>query len=103
VSVIVVATIEPAPEHRDEVLAAFVATIARVHQEDAGCELYALHEGEDRLVMVEKWASEDALNAHSRGAALAELGPRLKGKTLSAPDIQVLRAHPAGTPELGVI
>ena len=37
-SVVVVATIKPLPEHRDEVIAAFTETIAQVHAED-GCEL----------------------------------------------------------------
>jgi quinol monooxygenase YgiN len=63
-SVVVVATAIPAPGHRDEVVAAFEKVIPTVHAEDEGCELYALHEGEDRLVMVEKWTS---LEATARG------------------------------------
>ena len=55
-SVVVVATIVPEPEHRDEVIAAFRHTITQVHGED-GCELYALHEAPDRLIVVEKWAN----------------------------------------------
>jgi quinol monooxygenase YgiN len=101
-SVVVVATIIPVPEHRDEVIAVFTATIARVHAED-GCELYALHEGEDRLVMVEKWASQEALATHSAAPALRELGPLLKGKTVGHLDVQVLTPHPAGTKEQGAI
>jgi quinol monooxygenase YgiN len=103
VSIAVVATIYPRPEHRDEVIAAFEKTIARVHAEDEGCELYALYEGADRLVMIEKWASEDALAAHSRGAALGELNTRLDGKLVTAADVQVLRPHPAGTPRQGTL
>jgi len=37
--VVVVATIRPLPEHRDEVLAAFRDTIPAVHREP-GCILY---------------------------------------------------------------
>ena len=44
-SVIVVATAFPSPEHRAEVIAAFEAAIAQVHDEEPGCELYALQEG----------------------------------------------------------
>jgi quinol monooxygenase YgiN len=95
VSVVVVATITPLPEHRDEVIAAFTATIPRVHAED-GCERYALHAGPDRLVMIEKWASRDALRAHSTGAALAALGPSLAGKVAGPSEIVVLDAVPAG-------
>jgi quinol monooxygenase YgiN len=41
-SVVVVVTAFPVPEHRAEVVAAFEAAIARVHDEP-GVELYALH------------------------------------------------------------
>jgi quinol monooxygenase YgiN len=102
-SIAVVATIYPWPEHRDEVVVAFEKAIARVHAEDEGCELYALHEGTDRLVMIEKWASEDALAAHSRGAALAELNTRLDGKLTSDADVQVLLPRPVGTPQQGIL
>ncbi len=46
---VVVVTAFPVPEHRAEVVAAFEEAIARVHNEP-GVELYALHEGPDRLV-----------------------------------------------------
>ena len=102
-SVIVVATAFPSPEHRAEVIAAFEAAIAQVHDEEPGCELYALHEGEDRLVMIEKYASEDAVAEHSKGAGLAGLRKALEGK-LSAPmDVQFLAPHPAGTPSKGAL
>jgi quinol monooxygenase YgiN len=45
VSIVVVATIEPVPEHRAEVIVALEDTIIAVHADDEGCELYALHEG----------------------------------------------------------
>src|SRR5450830_318974 len=79
-TVIVVATIYPEPKHRAEVITALESTIARVHAEDEGCELYALHEGEDRLVMIEKWSSPDTLTAHGKGDAFAELSKQLEGK-----------------------
>lgn len=101
-SVVIVATIKPLPEHRAEVIASLAAVTAEVHAEE-GCELYALHEGEDRLVMIEKWSSQEALDRHSRGPALAKLGQALGGRVQGAPDVQVLRPHPAGTTELGVV
>jgi len=100
VSVVVVATIVPLPEHRDEVIAAFTETVARVHEEE-GCELYALHQADDRLMMVEKWASPDALRTHSKGAALAALNPRIAGKIAGPAEVIVLRAVPAGDPGKG--
>ncbi len=99
-SVVVVATITPRPEHHDEVIAAFTAIIPQVHAED-GCELYALHQTSDRLVMIEKWASREALDAHIRGAALAVLSPQLAGKTTGPAQVVVLDAVPAGEPAKG--
>ncbi len=99
-SVVVVATIIPLPEHRDEVIAVLTQTIPKVHAED-GCELYALHQAEDRLVMIEKWASPGALATHSRGAALAAMNPQLKGKVSGPAEVIVLQAVPAGDPPKG--
>lgn len=101
--VVVVATIRPLPEHRAEVIAAMEKTIADVHAHDDGCLLYALHEGDDRLVMIEKWSSAEALGEHSRGAALAELNQALSGCLEGGLDVQVLQAHPAGTPGQGTL
>ena len=102
-SVVVVATAVPNPEHRAEVIALFERVIAKVHVEDPGCELYALNEGKDRLVMVEKWSDADALAAHSKSAALSELAAGLEGKLAAELEVQVLRPHPAGTAEQGVV
>jgi len=102
-AVVVVATIRPLPEHRAEVIAAMEKVIADVHAHDNGCLLYALHEGDDRLVMVEKWASAEALDKHARGPALVELNQALNGRIEGGPDVQVLRPHPAGTPQQGTV
>src|ERR1039458_2330713 len=110
--VVVVATIRPLPEHRAEVIAAMEKVIADVHADDDGCLLYALHEGDDRLVMVEKWSSAEALAEQSRGPALAdpprgpalaELSQALAGRLEGDLDVQVLRPHPAGTPDQGTV
>jgi quinol monooxygenase YgiN len=100
VSVVVVATITPLPEHTDEVIAAFMQIIPLVHAED-GCELYALHQAPDRLIMVEKWASREALGVHSSCAALAALGPKIAGQTAGPAEVIVLDAVPAGDPVKG--
>jgi quinol monooxygenase YgiN len=102
VSVVVVATIYPQPEHRAEVTEAFVKAVGQVHDED-GCELYTLNEGADRLIMVEKWASPEALKQHDKSQALADLGAALAGKLVSAPEILVLQPHPAGDPDKGIL
>jgi quinol monooxygenase YgiN len=102
-SVVVVATIIPAETYRDEVIAAFERAVAAVHANDEGCELYALHEADDRLVMVEKWSSPETLNSHSQSAALAELGKAIAGKIVGEVDVRVLTPHPAGTLQQGTL
>ncbi len=99
---VVIATLIPVPEHRDEVIAALETAIAKTHEAEDGVLLYALHEGRDgRLVMIEKYADDAAFAGHGKSPALAELGAALKGK-LSAPmDVQVLTPHPAGSADKG--
>jgi quinol monooxygenase YgiN len=101
-SVVVVATIVPLAEYRAEVIVAFKETIEQVHEED-GCELYSLNEAPDRLIMIEKWTSPEALAAHSRGANLAALNPKLAGKVAGAPEVIVLQQVPAGDPAKGAL
>src|ERR1700733_14121390 len=91
--VVVVAAIVPLPEHRGAVIDAIKETIEQVHAED-GCELYSLNEAPDRLVMVEKGASQQALDA---------LGPKLAGKVTAAPEVVVLQQVPAGDPVKGAV
>ena len=78
------------------------AAIVRVHDEP-DVELYALHEGRDRLVMIEKYESEQALSEHSKGDALADLLSFFEGKLSSALDVQVLVPHPAGNAQKGAL
>jgi quinol monooxygenase YgiN len=46
--------------------------------------------------MVEKWASGEALRTHSKGAALAAMGPKIAGKTTGPAEVLVLHPVPAG-------
>lgn len=102
-SLVVVATMFPKPEFRADVLAALDEVIGRVHSEDAGCLKYSLNEGPDRLVMIEKWASQDDLQAHSASPAFQALTAALDGKLAAEMDVQILQPHPAGTTEQGQI
>jgi quinol monooxygenase YgiN len=101
-SIVMVVTAFPIPEHRAQVIAACEAAITRVHDEP-GVELYALHEGPDRLVMIEKYESEQALSEHSNGAALADLLSALDGKLSRNLDAQVLAPHPSGDARKGAL
>ena len=101
--VIVVATVIPVSEHRASLVAAFEQAIATVHAEDEGCELYALHEGEDRLVMVEKWTTAESLAAHGQTPVMQKFLDAIDGKIVGEVDLQFLRPHPAGSPEQGAL
>ena len=100
--VVVVATILPLAEHRAAVIDAIKETIEQGHVED-GCELYSLNEASDRLVMVEKWASQQALDTHAKGPNLAALGPKLAGQVTAAPEVIVLQPVPAGDRAKGAV
>ncbi len=100
--VVVVATFTVKPESVDTVRDACTRAIATVHDEP-GCELYALHEGENVFVFVEQWSDADALKAHSTAPGVTglfgEIGPHLDG----APDIKMLQPVPAGDPAKGAL
>ena len=101
-SVVVVATITPKPEHVDEVRQAVLETVPKVHEEP-GCERYALHEGRGQLVMVEQWESPEALATHGKAEPLASLSAKLEGRLTERPAVQVLTAHPAGDAGKGAL
>ena len=71
---------EAAPGKRDELIAAFRARSPEVRQE-TGCEefeLYQSTERPDQMVLIERWADEATLAAHSelnrqRGNTMADL------------------------------
>ena len=102
-SVVVVATITPQSEHADAVREAVLAAVPQVHAEE-GCERYALHEARDgSLVMIEQWASPEALAAHGKGEPFTELSRQLEGKLAGAPELQVLSPVPTGDDAKGVL
>ena len=67
--VVLVVTQKVLPDRVEEARAALREAIEAVHARDEGCELYALYAVPDdpaRLVMLEKWTSQEALQAHAR-------------------------------------
>ena len=102
-SVVVIATITPQSEHAEAVRDAVLAAVPQVHAEE-GCERYALHEARDgSLVMIEQWASPEALAAHGKGEPLAELSRQLEGTLAGAPELQVLQPVPPGDDGKGTL
>ncbi len=93
----VLAIITAQPGKREEILTAFRANIPAVHAED-GCIEYgpaidasgagAIQTplGPDTFVVIEKWASMDALAAHAKAPHMAAYGakvkPLLAGRTI---------------------
>jgi quinol monooxygenase YgiN len=83
--VVVAATVQVKPESADAALAAITTAIEATHGEE-GCVAYALHRDTSdptRLVIIEKWATLDALKEHGQTEHLktlfATLGPLLTG------------------------
>ncbi len=102
-SVVVVATITPQPEHAQAVREAVLAAVPQVHAEE-GCERYALHEARDgSLVMIEQWAGPEALAAHGKGEPFTALSRQLEGKLAGTPELQVLSPVPTGDDAKGVL
>jgi quinol monooxygenase YgiN len=101
-SLVVTALITPAPGRLEDVVAAFREVSPLVHQEP-GCELYAAHTDGEVVVIVERWASEQDLDAHANGAALVGLDGLL-GDALAAPaKVWKLRNVPIGDPVKGTV
>lgn len=99
---VIVAIITPKPDQMDAAAEVFTEVIPQVHDEP-GCALYALHRSKDKLVMIEKWESSEALAAHGRGPALAELGKRLGDLTAEPMQLMMLEPVPAGVPAKGAL
>jgi quinol monooxygenase YgiN len=101
-SVLVVATITPIDGHLQKVLDALAISVPLVHEEP-GCELYAAHTDGKVVIMVERWASQEALDIHSAGENLKKFGA-LAGPSLAAPPlVTVLENVPLGDPAKGSI
>lgn len=92
--VVVVATVEVKPGSEDVVQALLETAIAHTHTEE-GCISYALHrdfEQPQRFVMVERWASREALDEHFTKPYVAELFAALPEHVAAAPEI--IRTEP---------
>lgn len=96
-TVVVVATVHPKAESFDAVVSLFETTIARVQEEDQGCELYAMHTYADTIVMIEKWADAEAHQAHLVSPAMNEMNSQVEELVGEKTVVTVLQPHPVGS------
>lgn len=95
-AVVVTAVFTAAEGEYDSLRAALVAALPAVHAEE-GCLLYAIHDADDGTVtMIEKWASQDALDAHAAGGAVAALNEAIAGLVVGPPVVTAMRPIPVG-------
>ncbi|KFF58814.1 hypothetical protein JF66_15800 [Cryobacterium sp. MLB-32] len=101
-SVVVIATLVPKPGRVQDALDAFAVASPLVQQEQ-GCELYALHTDQAKIIMVERWSTPDDLTAHAGGEAMAELNRLMGDALVEAPDVTIAANVPFGDPLKGTI
>jgi quinol monooxygenase YgiN len=101
-TVTLIATARPKPGRLQEYIDAFGPVLPLVHQEK-GCELYSLHSDGEKVIVIERWASQDDLIEHANGAAIGSL-TAINDDVLSEPlDVQVLTNIPFGDPTKATI
>jgi quinol monooxygenase YgiN len=101
--VVVTAVFTPVEGKHDEAVAALSRGIAEVHEEE-GCEVYAIHDAPDgTIVMLEKWSSVEALDAHGAGEAVARMGASLAGLITGPAVVTRLVPIPAGSELQGAL
>jgi len=97
----VVATVQCQPGHRADFLSEFHQIVPDVLKEqgcieygptvDVASEIPGQHTDEDRITIVEKWESLEALQAHLAAPHMAEYRPKVKDFVVSA-ELRVLTA-----------
>jgi quinol monooxygenase YgiN len=104
--VVVVAIISAAPGKGADAEALMTGSlIPSTHAED-GCITFALHRGladPDRLVLVERWVSRDALDRHLAADHLAAFRAAVAPLSAAPAQVIVMEAIPAGDPAKGAL
>ncbi|MGD9570713.1 MAG: putative quinol monooxygenase [Thermoleophilia bacterium] len=103
--VVVVVVAQAKPGQGDAALAAFGEVSVPTHAEE-GCIRYALHRSAadpDQIVLVERWASREALDEHLATTHLQEF--RASSGDLWAGPMQIIvtTPQPAGDPAKGTL
>lgn len=103
--VVVVVLSRAKPGRTVEGLAAYSDLAAQTHQEE-GCITFALHRDPsdaERIVLVERWASREALDAHLTTDHIARFRAESGDIWAEPATILVLDPVPAGDPGKGVL
>ncbi len=103
--VVVVASFEVQEGKAAEAEAVLRETIEATHAE-AGCLNYALHRDRDdanTFVLVEKWTSQVALDAHFTQPYVAALGEKAVGLLAAPASIRFCEPVPVGNPTKGTL
>jgi quinol monooxygenase YgiN len=102
-NVIVVATLQAKPGSEEAAQALLTETIEATHQEE-GCITYALHVSKSdpaQFVIVERWESQEALEAHGATPHMAHLASAARDLFAARPIIIFTDAIPVGDPAKG--
>jgi quinol monooxygenase YgiN len=100
-AVVVTAVFSPLPGRREQAQAAIEGALPGVHAED-GCLLYALHDAADgTLVLIEKWESQELLDAHSAGEPVKRLRAAIEGLLEKPAAVVTMAPLLAGDPVKG--
>jgi quinol monooxygenase YgiN len=75
--------------------------VARVNAEEPGIQLFAAHEADEGFVLIEKWASDDSLQAHINGDAITDFREVLFPSLIKPAEIHVLNLSLLATSQRG--
>ena len=97
-NVVVVAMFLVHPGREDEAVEALTPTIEGTHAEE-GCISYALHRDAstpNRLILIENWASREALDEHLQQPHVARLAEVAGDFLVEPPEVVFLSPEPVG-------
>ncbi|MFF7946242.1 putative quinol monooxygenase [Streptomyces griseorubiginosus] len=100
-----ISTLRLRAERADEARKVIASVVSHTH-EDAGCLTYAAHEDAAdplTLVLVEKWASQQAIDEHSQAPFLTEAMSRVGELLTAEPEIRVITPLGYGTGDKAVL
>jgi len=102
-AVVVVARLFPKEGATSRMLEALASAAAAIHAEP-GCELYAAHSAPDgTIVIIEKWSSREALDAHLAGEPVKASRAARTDFEAAPPHVEVLTPAPAGDAARGAL